>query len=176
MHTLLLLLLALVCAAPGCSSSAIPASVSPFAGQQGSDAANHMRVMLQSSAGAPVEVSTPAALADAIAAGTLDILITNHMDLTTLDLQCAPALAIPRELLFLSVVGYMHVKHVQMCGNKFASDSFRGALRASVVDRAYIRSRVGFPCRQTYVCEDGCESPLGPIITTRSIRVRRCLP
>lgn len=58
------------------------------------------------------EVSTPDQLAAAVANGIPDILVTNHMDLSGLELKKTP------------------------------------------------------------ICPDGCESPVGPINGTRSIRVR----
>ena len=64
---------------------------------------------------APAEitiVSTPKGFVDAVQRGALDIVITEHLDLTTVDLQ------------------------------------------------------------PTSICEVGCESPLGEIFATRSIRVR----
>lgn len=48
------------------------------------------RSMLQQTTQAdtkPVEVSTPAELADAVVDGALDIVIINHLDLTTLELK-----------------------------------------------------------------------------------------
>lgn len=59
-------------------------------------------------------VNTPQALLDAIDADALDIVVTDHLDLTTLPLQ------------------------------------------------------------STSICKVGCDSPLGEISTTRSIRVRHC--
>ena len=49
------------------------------------------RKLTQTSTAEPVEASTPAELLDAVAGGALDILVTNHMDLTTLDLLCVPS-------------------------------------------------------------------------------------
>lgn len=87
----------------------------------------------------PTNVNTPLEFFSAIEAGVLDIVITNHLDLTLLPLplKCErPILAVSLEL-----------------------------ARTPALTRQCV-------CRRYISCDDGCDSPVGGINATRSIRVR----